>query len=128
MEVKLSKIIFSRPRTIFYQLSTRERTFDFKTPITELRGRSSKHIEPKESKEYSPFSRFTVMKMPNSSRTLHPELNVEPSLKETKSCYFTNTSNKDHIKSILSTYTENAVRPKTRRVFPQKYSNTKIFL
>lgn len=65
--------------------------------------------------------------MPNSSRTLHPELNVEPSLKESKSCYFTNTSNKDHIKSFLSTYTENAVRTKTRRVFPQKYSNTKIF-
>ena len=66
----------SPTRVISYPLSKRERSFDFKTPVVDLTGRASKHIEPKPSKEYSIFTNIKRKEQPNTSRTLHPDFLV----------------------------------------------------
>ena len=65
----------SLPRTIYYQPTKLGHSYSyFKPQVLELKGRSIRKIQPYSSEEFSPFRKMNLHILPDSRRTLIPEL------------------------------------------------------
>lgn len=70
----------SSPRLICYTQSNSKRMFNYQRPPNELQqqltGRTLRHITPTPSKDIAQFRIVNITKLPNSKRTIIPELAV----------------------------------------------------
>ena len=70
----------SSPRLICYTQSNSKRMFNYQRPPNEtqqqLTGRTLRHITPAPSKDIPQFRIVNITKLPNSKRTIIPELAV----------------------------------------------------
>jgi hypothetical protein len=68
----------SLPRTIYYRPTKEGHTYSYYKPqVLELKGKSIKKIQPFSSEEFSPFRKMNLHILPDSRRTLIPELSPD---------------------------------------------------
>ena len=79
----------SLPRTIYYHPTKLGHSYSyFKPQVLELKGKSIRKIQPYASEEFSPFRKMNLHILPDSRRTLIPELCPEdPFIKRRQNIY-----------------------------------------
>ena len=120
----------SLPRTIYYHPSKLGHSYSyFKPQVLELKGKSIRKIEPYSSEEFSPFRKMNLHILPDSRRTLIPELCPEDPFNKRRQNTFNDNYRETYMQFGKYNQTDNYNNKKnTKRMIKDFPSNNNNFL